>query len=84
MPRYHFHSADGSRERDRDGTDLPDETTARMEAIKYAGEVLQHSPEGLWERGQWRVEVTNDDNALLFTVITLAVDAPKPERTTAD
>jgi hypothetical protein len=32
----------------------------------------------LWHSGHWRVEVTDEDNALLFTVITLAVNAPKP------
>ena len=31
----------------------------------------------LWKCGQWRVEVTGEDGALLFTVITVAVDAPK-------
>lgn len=79
MPRYHFNSADGSREPDREGTELPDEASARTEAIKFAGEVLKHAPEQLWESGQWRVEVTDDNGALLFTVITLTVDAARPD-----
>ena len=32
------------------------------------GEVLRDAPEGLWDRGQWRVEVTDGEDALLFTV----------------
>jgi hypothetical protein len=78
MPRYHFHSADGDRDYDRVGSDLPDEAAARLEAVRYAGEVLRWNAAELWERGQWRVEVTDDAGALLFTVITLAVDAPRP------
>ena len=78
MPHYYFNSADGARERDREGTELADDAAAQVEAVKFAGEVLKDAPEWLWERGQWRVEVTNDDGELLFAVIMLAMDAPKP------
>lgn len=78
MPRYHFHCADGSRQYDPEGTVLASDETARQEAIKFAGSVLKDDPDGIWQAGQWRVEVTDDDDALLFTVITLVVDAPKP------
>lgn len=78
MPRYHFHCADGKREMDVDGTELEDIQSAQLEAIKFAGEVLRNEPEAIWADGQWRVEVTNGDNVLLFTLITLAIDAPKP------
>ena len=47
--------------------------------MTFAGEVLQSDPKVLWTHGQWRVEVTDADDALLFTVITLAVDAPRPK-----
>ena len=77
MPRYHFHSVDGSREPDKEGTDLPDVAAAQAIAMRYAGEVLQSEPQKVWEHGQWRVEVTDNDGSLLFTIITLAVDAPK-------
>lgn len=77
MPRYHFGSVDGHREPDPEGMDLANESEARAMAIKYAGEVLHSDPKTLWEHGQWRVEVTDDDGTLLFTVITLAIDAPK-------
>ena len=45
MPRYHFGSVDGHRERDEEGTELPNIEAARVAAIKYAGEVLQSDPE---------------------------------------
>ena len=78
MPRYHFGSVDGKRDRDKEGTELPDIEAARFEATKYAGEVLQSDPAIVWHNGQWRVEVTDDDGVLLFTLLTLAIDAPKP------
>lgn len=77
MPRYFFHSADGGRERDLQGTELPDDAAAQLSAVRYAGEVLRWEPQEIWKRGQWRVEVTDENDALLFTVITLAIDAPR-------
>ena len=79
MPRYFFHCADGLREPDTEGTELANDDLARQMAVSFAGEVLKERPELVWSRGMWRVEVTNEDNALLFTLITLAIDAPKPE-----
>lgn len=78
MPRYHFHSADGARDVDQEGFELPDLAAARDQAVRYAGSVLKENPDEIWEKGHWRVEVTNKENALLFTVVTLAIDAPEP------
>jgi hypothetical protein len=78
VPRSRFHSADGERDYDREGCELPDDEAAQIEAVRYAGEVLRWNAAALWARGQWRVEVTDDAGTLLFTVITLAVDAPRP------
>ncbi len=60
MPRYFFHTADGSRERDEEGTELPDHNAARREAIKLAGAVLSEQPDVLWHSRDFRVEVTDD------------------------
>ena len=78
MPIYHFGSVDGRREADDEGTELENDGAAQIMALRYAGEVLQSDPDMLWKNGQWRVEVTDGDGVLLFTVITLAIDAPKP------
>lgn len=77
MPIYHFHSADGERVQDRDGIELADDREARTEAVRFAGAALAQAPDQLWDSGHWRVEVTDHDDELLFTVITLAVAAPK-------
>ncbi len=76
MPRYFFHTADGSRARDNEGTELPHQRAARTEAIKFAGAILNNDPDVLWDGRDFRVEVTDDSDLLLFTIIMLAVDAP--------
>jgi hypothetical protein len=76
MPRYFFNTADGTRDRDAVGVQLRDDAAARKQAIKYAGEVMHDEPDVLWDGREFRVEVVNEKDDLLFTVITLAVDAP--------
>ena len=78
MPRYHFNCADGERDYDRDGTDLDNDQQAQAEAVRVAGEVLKHDPKKVWGSGQWRVEVTNDEGVLLFAVVTIGIDVPRP------
>ena len=80
MPRYFFHTADGARTRDTEGSELENHHVARVEAIVYAGARLKEDPDLLWDGRDFRVEVTDQAGMLLFTVITLAVDAPASER----
>jgi hypothetical protein len=74
--RYFFHTADGSRDRDETGTEFPDDATARKQAVMFAGEYIADNPDILAGRHDFRVEVTDDHDMLLFTVIALAVVAP--------
>jgi hypothetical protein len=76
MPRYFFSTANGERDIDKDGMELADPTAARIAAIRHAGAIMENEPEVLWDGGDFRVEVTDDCGLLLFTIITLAVDAP--------
>jgi hypothetical protein len=78
MPRYFFHCADGVRIPDDRGTVLPSVAAAHLEAIAFAGATLRDQPQELWNKGSWRVEVTDEAKRLLFTVITFAVEAPTP------
>ena len=41
MPRFYFHIHDDRDQFDTDGTELPDEETAHVEAIRLTGAVLQ-------------------------------------------
>ena len=46
MPMYYFHIRDGSTfESDPDGTELPDISTAHVEALKVAHELLRELPD---------------------------------------
>jgi hypothetical protein len=80
MPRYFFHTANGSVELDPDGTDLPDDGAARVHAIKFAGDVMHHEPDVLWDGSEFRVRVTDQKQQLLFTIEMKAIDA-NPEKT---
>ena len=71
-----FHTADGSRERDTTGAVLANYQEARAAAIQCAGDVLRHELEHLWNDSDFRIEVTDEHDLMLFTVIMLAVDAP--------
>jgi len=73
--RYFFHTADGSRDRDETGTELPDYDAARKQAVMFAGEYMADNPGVVADRKDFRVEVTDDRNLLLFTVIAVAVPA---------
>ena len=76
MPRYFFHTADGSRARDTTGTELAGHSEARREAITYLAACMRENPNLLANGRDFRVEVTNAGDLLLFTVIALAIDAP--------
>lgn len=84
MPRYFFHTADGHADVDLTGTDLRDDHAARMEAIRYGGEVLRDEPDVLWNGRDFRVEVTDDAGKLMFTIVMLAVDATRSTVVAAD
>lgn len=79
MPHYFFHTADGERHRDPSGVDLPDDAAARVEAIRFTGAIMADEPDVLWDGRDFRMEVVDAAQRLLFTIITLAVDAPRFE-----
>ena len=76
MPLYFFDRVDGGFDADREGTELPDMASARLEAIRFAGETVRDNPEKLRDAGTLRVEVSNDVGAPLCTVTVTASDAP--------
>jgi hypothetical protein len=74
MPRYYFHTADGAPDHDEVGTELADDNAARVEAVRYIGESLRSDPKLLWDGSEFRVEVTDENGDVLFTVVALSVD----------
>ena len=76
MARYFFNEFDGAYKRDDRGLELPTIEKARLEAVRYAGEAMRDQPELAWRGDEFRVEVTDEKQLVLFTVIVLGVDAP--------
>jgi hypothetical protein len=62
------------------GTEFGDYREARVAAIRYAGKILSHEPEHLWNSSDFRIEVTDETGLMLLTVMILAVDAPAAGR----
>ena len=76
MPRYFFHCMDGRADLDGEGSVFADDNAARVQAIVLAGETLRDEPWHLDGGHALRVEVTNVRGELLFTVVTVSIDAP--------
>ena len=68
MPRYHFNLHDHRFVPDREGSELANLHAAKRQAIKLAASILSVCPEEFLESPDWRVEVTDSDGVLLFTV----------------
>lgn len=81
MPRYHFNVHDGVRVPDTDGTELPDWQTARLEAVRRAGEVLKVDAKSVAFDDDWRIEVTDGTGLILFQMIFLMIESPVMRRT---
>ena len=76
MPRFFFHHTDGKFDPDNEGTEFPDLATARVEAVRYAGEVARDRPHEIWSGDTFRIEVSDEDDMLLCTIVILGLDAP--------
>ena len=83
MKRYHFHTSDGRRTCDREGTLLSCDRTAKTEAIKFAGEILRDDSQEIVERGTLLIEVGDDSNTLLFTLVVTVADTSNSGRTSS-
>ncbi len=68
MPHYFFHSANGVRTIDGEGTDLSSIDAAQLEAIAFLAETLRHEPHELRATGELHVDVTDSENHPLFTL----------------
>ena len=73
MPQFFFDIAGEPAEADLDldGVELADLDDARSQAIKFAGEMLQHNSHGIWDGHDLRVEVS-DANRILLLVVTVS------------
>jgi hypothetical protein len=74
--RYFFNQIDGELKTDDVGLEFASMSDARVQAVQYAGEVLRDHPTLIWKGEDFRVEVTDENRLVLFTVIVVGVDAP--------
>lgn len=75
MPRYFFNVVENNHKVDVIGADYPDAETARMEAVRFAADLLKAEPERVWKGAELRIEASDTWETLLFTIIIVGVDA---------
>jgi hypothetical protein len=61
---------------DVEGMELATLGDARLEAARYIGEVIRDKPDLVWAGEEVRVEVTDEHQLVLFTIVAFGVDAP--------
>jgi hypothetical protein len=82
VARYFFNQINGVFKPDDDGLEFGTLEAARIEAVRYAGEVLRDHPTLVWQGEDFRVEVTDKKKMLVFTVIVVGIDPPAGGRST--
>ena len=68
MPRYFFNVVHPWPDPDEEGSEFPDIYAAQMAAVRLCGEMIKEIDGKFWEEAIWRLEVTNHDRRLLFTL----------------
>jgi hypothetical protein len=76
VPRFHFNIDDGTASTDLEGTELPTIEAARRAAVRTACDVLRDQPESFWIGGEWRMDVTDAQGLILFSLHFTATIAP--------
>lgn len=75
MPRYFFNVVEDNHKVDVLGTEYPDAESARMEAVRFAADLLKAEPERVWKGTELRIEASDVWDTVLFTLIITGVDA---------
>lgn len=76
MPRFHFHVRDGVTILDERGVELASWEEARLEAIRYAGEIFKDNPQRVKLGEDWLMEVTDEQGLILFRVDFRVMESP--------
>lgn len=76
MPRYFFHITHERTEIDREGEELPDKHAASKETTVTAGQMLQGIDGKLVPGRDWRMEVTDEFQNMLY-VLHIRAEKPK-------
>ncbi|MGU3663477.1 DUF6894 family protein [Methylobacterium sp. A49B] len=76
MPRFYFNVHDGKTGLDVIGTDLPSWEAARVEALRFMGEIMKDNAPLIALDEDWRLEVTDSTGLTLFQVALVMTDTP--------
>lgn len=80
MARYFFNIVEDGHKVDSIGADYADAHIARMEAVRFAADVLKAEPERVWKGTEIRIEATDIWETVLFTLLISGVDAEALEK----
>lgn len=75
MPRYYFHVQDGEDFRDLQGTLFDTMEEVKLEAVRFAGDLLSHNGAKFWNGEEWSMRVTDAMDRTLFIFTFVAVEA---------
>ena len=84
MPRFYYNVYDGKSGLDVIGTELPDWDAARVEALRFMGEIMKDNARHILLYEDWRLEVTDSTGLILFQVALLMTETPVPLRSSQD
>jgi hypothetical protein len=76
MPRYFFHTEDGSCFPDEQGSVLPDLEAAKVAALCTFGELLREMQAEFWKEGGLRLIVQDEAGMTLFTLDMSVIGSP--------
>jgi hypothetical protein len=75
VPLYFFDIIDGEDLPDLNGSEHANLSAARVESIRYSGELLREMPERFWNAEEWKMTVSDAQRVPLFTLKFLAEPA---------
>ena len=76
MPRYFFHTEDGTCARDELGTELADDHAARNEAVVVLAELVKENPDEFWSDAAFTLTVTDEAGLTLYILDLAATASP--------
>ena len=82
MPRYFFHVWDGRDLPDTEGSDFPNDTAARDEAMEAGAQIIAGLGPRLWASGDWQMRVVDDTGHAVATLSfsgNLQLGSDRPE-----
>ena len=74
MSRYFFHIPGVPDDIDTGGTEMATLAEARVDAVRYAAQLLADNPGQFWNDGEWTMRVSDARNKTLFQLTFFAMD----------